>query len=261
MLLQTHRWEPPAEARETLVYVHGLTQDGKVFDELGRRLAAGGRRVVAVDLRGHGASRRMPPWNIDTHCEDLIETVDALGIETATWIGHSFGGRLSVEIAARAPERVTRLALLDPGFRIAPGKALKSAEMDRLDWSFATVEGAVNALMSSDSIVSAPWATVEAFAKRDMRRGTDDRLRFSFCPSVAVVAWSEMTLPPPPVAQLPTLIVRADASVAEAEAEDQRYRDELGPLLTFQTVPNGHNVLWESPSETAVAVESFLDAT
>jgi hypothetical protein len=35
----------------------------------------------------------------------------------------------------------------------------------------------------------------------------------------------------------------------------------LGDLLTTVTVPNGHNVLWESPAETIEAIEQFLDAS
>lgn len=259
--LQTHRWGAADANGETILCVHGLTQHGGVFEWLGERLAANGSLVVAVDLRGHGSSRRKPPWNTGTHVEDLLETVDALGIDRATWIGHSFGGRLVAELAARRPERVSRLVLLDPGLDVRPEDALRAAETDRLDWSFATVDGAVNALVSAESHVAAPRATVEAYAKNDLRRGRDDRLRFRYCPSAVVVAWSEMTLAPPAPAPVPTLIVRPDTPLSDPEAVDQRYRDELGDLASFADVPNGHNVLWESPNETATAIEGFLSAT
>lgn len=241
-----------------VVCVHGIGQHGGIFDRLGQGLADAGHRVVAVDLRGHGASKREPPWNTDSHVEDLLETVDSLGIAGAAWIGHSFGGRLIAALANRAPERVERLALLDPGFAVPAAHALKSAEIDRLDWSFASVDGAVNALLSSDTVVSAPRETVAAFAADFLRRGSDGRLRFDFSPAAAVVAWSEVTLPPPPIAAIPTLLVRPVASAIHSRAEDRRYRDALGSLLTMVAVPHGHNVLWESPLETAAAVAAFL---
>ena len=50
----------PGTARRP-VCVHGLAQHGGVFNELARSLAERGRRVVAVDLRGHGASGYEPP--------------------------------------------------------------------------------------------------------------------------------------------------------------------------------------------------------
>jgi lipase len=259
MQLHTTSWG--ATDGEPVVCVHGLTQHGGVFEGLGRRLGEERYRVVSLDLRGHGDSGREPPWNTDTHVADLLETAQALGIEGATWIGHSFGGRMAAALAARQGEQVHRLVLLDPGLELSPAYALKSAEMDRLDWSFASVDGAVNALLSSDRVAAAPEEVVAAYAERDLRRGGDGRLRFSFCPSAAVVAWSEMALPPPQIAPIPTLLVRPVTSTIHDRADDRRYREALGSLLTMAAVPNGHNVLWESPAQTEAAILDFLAKT
>jgi lipase len=256
MVLKVRRWGVPNA--HSMVCIHGVTQHGGIFDGLGRQLAERGNSVVAVDLRGHGGSDRNPPWNVDTHVNDLIETLDANGIERVTWIGHSFGARLAATAAAGASERTARLALLDPGLEVSAAAALRSAEIERLDWSFATVDGALNALLSSDSVVAAPREVVKAFVLDDVRKGPDGRFRFSFCPSAVVVAWSEMTLPAPPIAQLPTLVVRAAVPLVDGGAQESRYREALGDLLTVTTVPNGHNVLWESPLETTKAIEQFL---
>ena len=140
-----------------------------------------------------------------------------------------------------------------------PERALRSAEIERLDWSFATVDGAVNALLSNEAIVASPREVVAAFVKDDVRKGPDGRFRFSFCPSTVVVAWSEMTLPPPPIARVPTLLVAAEKPLFDGSRQRRRYEEELGDLLTRVDVPNGHNVLWESPEETIEAVEQFLE--
>ena len=258
MRLHTRTWG--AAKADAVVCLHGITQHGGVFEPLAQRLVGGGRHVAALDLRGHGESGREPPWSVATHVDDVLETLDALGIERAAWIGHSFGGRVAAELAARAPERVGRLALLDAGLHVPPERALRQAEIDRLDWSFTTVAGATNAMLASDSIVAAPEEVVAAYVEQDVQRGPDGRLRFRFCPSAVVVAWSEMALPPPPIAQLPTLMVAAMAPLFDGREQIRRYRAALGPLLTVATVPNGHNVLWESPVETTGALESFLVA-
>ncbi|HEX3324591.1 MAG TPA: alpha/beta fold hydrolase [Solirubrobacterales bacterium] len=256
MVLKTHRWG--AEGANCVVCVHGVTQHGRIFDGLARRLAERGKSVLAVDLRGHGSSGRKPPWNTDTHVNDLLETIDAAEVERVSWIGHSFGGRLVAEATVRAVERTDGVVLLDPGLEVPTDRALRSAEIDRLDWSFATTDGALNALLSSDAIVAAPRDVVAEYVRDDIRKGPDGRFRFGFCPSAAVVAWSEMTLPPPAIAQLPTLIVRAAAPLFDWSAGESRYRKALGRLLTVTTVPNGHNVLWESASETTEAIERFF---
>lgn len=258
MRLRTRAWG--SAAAEPLVCIHGIGQHGGIFEGLAQRLLGDGRRVVAVDLRGHGESGHEPPWDLGTHVGDLLETLDAEGIERAAVAGHSFGAAVAAALAARAPERVGRLALLDPGFGLPPAYALGAAEIDRLDWSFASVDGAVNALLASESVVAAPRETVAAFVAGDLRRGADGRLRFRHCPAAVVVAWSEMTLPPPPIAPLPTLVLRPVASQIPSAEQDKRYRAELGSLLTLKAVPNGHNLLWESPRESEAAIAEFLSA-
>jgi lipase len=257
MRLETHRWGP--EAGESVVCIHGVTQHGGIFEEAGKGLASLGHSVVAVDLRGHGRSGPEPPWNTDTHAEDVLETLDGLGIRRATClIGHSFGGRVAAAIAARAEDRVASLALLDSALRIPPDRALRSAEVERRDWSFATVDGGVRAVMANEAMVAPSEAKVRAFVADDMREGPDGRLRFSCCPSAVVVAWSEMTLPPPPVAPVPTLVVKAAVPLIDAAAQLARYEEVLGERLTVVEVPNGHNLLWESPAETIGALVEFI---
>jgi lipase len=257
MKLNTSTWGP----RDTsaIVCMHGVAQHGRVFEEMGRRLAANGHSVVAVDLRGHGESGHEPPWNLDTHVGDVEETVRELGIEQPTWVGHSFGGLVAAALAAGDPERTQGVALLDPGLAVPPARALRSAEIERLDWSFATADGALNALLSNEAIVASPREVVAAYVDDDVRKGSDGRFRFSFCPSTVVTAWSEMTLPPPPIARVPTLFVVAEKPLFDGTRQQQRYEDELGEMLTKVPVPNGHNVLWESPQETLAAVEQFLE--
>lgn len=260
MRLSTRSWGPRG-ANETVVCLHGVGQHGGIFEALAQRLIVRGLRVVALDLRGHGDSGREPPWDIDQHVLDLMETAASLEIESANWLGHSFGGLLSAAVAAADPKMVDRLVLLDPGIEVDPAYALKSAEMDRLDWSFATPEGAVNALLSSDTVIAAPRAVVTDYVAGDLQQGSDGRYRFRHSPGAAVVAWSESAKPAPPVARVPTLLVRPVTSAVHSRQQDSRYRSELGPMLSMAAVPHGHNVLWESPEETCSHVSKFLGNT
>ena len=257
MKLNTSRWGPADSS--AIVCIHGVAQHGRVFADLGRRLAASGHSVVAVDLRGHGESGHEPPWNLDTHVADVAETIEALGIEQPTWVGHSFGGSVAAGLAARDPGSTQGVALLDPGLGVPPARALSSAESERRDGSVGTADGARNGLLSNVAIVASPREVVAAYVNDDVSKGPDGRFRFSFCPSAVVTAWSEMTLPPPPIAPVPTLFVVAEKPLFDGSRQQQRYEDELGELLTKVSVPNGHNVLWESPGETLDAIERFLE--
>lgn len=257
MILKTHSWG--SAGQESIVCVHGIAQHGGVFDRLARRLADRDFSVTAVDLRGHGDSERQPPWDTEAHVQDLLDTLDSQQIGSATFIGHSFGGRVAAALAARSADRVQRLVLLDPGLEIPPDRVLRNAEIERLDWSFATVDGAITAVMSNESMVAAPREVVEAYVRSDVGKGPDGRYRFRFCPSAAVVAWNEVALSGPPIAEIPTLFVRSTVSLLDGDVQERRYREALGDLLTFTTVPHGHNVLWEAPLETAAAIEPFLE--
>ena len=239
-----------------VVIVHGITQRGSVWAPLAKILAGEGMRVVRVDIRGHGASGHEPPWNLGTHVGDLLETVGDLGIARAAWVGHSLGGMLVAGVAARAPEHVTRVAMLDPAMGLDPAFALMCAENDRLDWSFASVDEAVDTLLGAGFLVATPRQTLVDYAAGDLRPGPDGRLRFSFCASTAVAAWSEMTLDPPPVARSR----RTCASrLFDGGARDALYR-RRSARCSWAQVPNGHNVQWEALDEIATLLHFLARA-
>jgi pimeloyl-ACP methyl ester carboxylesterase len=73
------------------------------------------RRVLKLDLPGHGRSDQPPPGFGFKDCAAVIVSqLDAAGVDRAIICGHSFGGRLAVEIAAAYPSRMAGIALLDP---------------------------------------------------------------------------------------------------------------------------------------------------
>jgi 3-oxoadipate enol-lactonase len=71
-------------------------------------LAAAGHRVVAIDLPGFGEAPAQEPV---AHWEDVIATMDALGIDKAALVGSSFGAAVALRVAALHPSRVSSLAL------------------------------------------------------------------------------------------------------------------------------------------------------
>jgi lipase len=248
VLLNVYELGDPAG--EPAVCIHGLTGYGGRFRPLAARALAG-RRVLAVDLRGHGRSGWEPPWDLGTHVADLVETTDALGVESADWIGHSIGGRLIAELAAVAPEKVARAVLLDPAMQVEAETAAQRVELLRADMSFATPDEAVDVRLSDPTLFSTPREMVAAEVEGHLARGEDGRYRWRFSPGMAIVAWSEMTRAAPPWPACPTLVV--------VGARSWIALDTTGALhLELVTVPGGHAVLWDDFDATAQAIADFL---
>jgi 3-oxoadipate enol-lactonase len=93
-----------------VVLVHSGAGDRRMWDPQLPALVDAGYRVVRGDLRGFGETP-MPqqPFN---NAQDIVDLMDALGLEKAALIGSSFGGRVALEVAARWPDRLTCLVLL-----------------------------------------------------------------------------------------------------------------------------------------------------
>ena len=247
MNLNVHEWGDPTGP--AVVCLHGVTGHGARFGALARRL--GGSRVIGVDLRGHGRSGWEPPWNVEAYVSDLLDTADALGVERAAWVGHSFGGLLVAELAARAPGRVERAVLLDPALHVDPAVAAVQAEGARQDVSFGSADEAIEARLSGGTLFTTPRAVLEEEAGAHLERGEDGRLRWRYSPSAAIAAWSEMARPAPPLPSCPTLVVLGARSWIPVDVEP-------GERLEVVTVPGGHSVLWDDFDATADAIARFL---
>jgi pimeloyl-ACP methyl ester carboxylesterase len=100
-----------------LVLLHGWMVSHWVWRHILPTLAAE-YDVVALDLPGFGESDRPSPteygYDAVAFGDTLIGVLDALAIERATLVGHSMGGGVALHTAARRPERVDRLVLVDP---------------------------------------------------------------------------------------------------------------------------------------------------
>jgi lipase len=254
--LHVHEWGDPAAP--VVVCVHGVTGHGERFKRLAEERWASRFRIVAPDLRGHGRSEHEAPWTIATHVADLIETVDALAIEQADWVGHSFGGRLVLEIAALAPDRVERAILLDPAIQILPHVGLDFAERERNDHSFTSPEEAIEARLAGGA--PTPRSFLEEEMDEHLLEHQDGRYRFRYCQSTVVSLYGELTTPPPPPETLeaPTLLLYADAFGLVHDHQVEAFRRALRDRLEVVTVPGGHMVYWDAWDETAAAVDRFL---
>ena len=112
--IETAYWE--TGAGPPFVWVHGFT--GAKLDFLNQlSWFADQRRLIAVDLRGHGESSHQAPYSFDQLAVDLLAFLDALDLMRIDLLGHSMGGMIAMRLAVEYPERVRSLVLMDT----APG--------------------------------------------------------------------------------------------------------------------------------------------
>lgn len=108
------------EGAPCVVAVHGITSSSRNWIAVARELD-GRVTLVAVDLRGRGASNRVPgPYGLAAHERDVLAVLDRLGLERAVLAGHSLGAYVVARVAGAHPERVHAAVLVDGGLRI-PG--------------------------------------------------------------------------------------------------------------------------------------------
>jgi len=250
------RYEWGDDEAPALVCLHGVTGHGRHFAELAERLADR-FHVIALDLRGHGASSWEPPWNLEQHVADVLEATPE---QRCVWIGHSFGGRVAYEVAAAVPERVDRLVLLDPAIRIPPDIGLAAAENARRDRSYASFAEAIDRRYEESVLTTAPRELVEEELRVHLLEDDEGRYRYRYCQSTVVAAYGEMTREPPPfeLVRIPTLLVLGDTSFLPYDDLLGAHRGALGDLLEVAVISAGHTVLWDGLDETAAAVERFL---
>lgn len=240
---------------EIVLAIHGITGHGRRF----RRLAEEAwphRRTVAVDLRGHGRSLYDGPWNIARHVTDVIDTLDSLRIANTDFVGHSYGGVISYHLLARSPDRVRRIAMLDPAFA-RPADAMNTmaaAEMAKL--GFVSYEDALAAEHAGypDHVIPAAIENLEAH----LQLGDDGRYRMRYHRPAVVAGWGELCTPVPVITTpRPGLMIVADRAGLVTEPIVAAVRAGLGEQLSVVHLDSGHTLDWERFDETAAAITSF----
>lgn len=253
MRLALHEWGDPVAPR--VVCLHGVRNHGRHFAPLAARLS--GYHVVAPDLLGHGHSPWEPPWDIDAHLAAIVETV---GARQSVLIGHSFGGRLAFELAARAPKLVPKLVLLDPAILLPGHVALAAADNARVDKSYVSFDELVDRRYDESQLHFAPRELVVEDLASHVDTGDDGRVRYRYSQSAVVAAYGEMASAPPRFedVRVPTLLVLGERSYLPYDHLLDAHRDALGDLLEVVVVPGGHSVTWDALDETSVAISRFL---
>jgi len=94
-----------------VILLHAFPLSGEMWQP--QREALRTFRVLAPDMRGFGRSPLVAPFLIEHMVDDILETLDGLGVKKAVFVGNSMGGYVALRLAEKAPERVRALILCD----------------------------------------------------------------------------------------------------------------------------------------------------
>ena len=246
----------------TVVFIHGVLNDHSVWILQSRYLAHHGWNVLAIDLPGHAKSAGEAPASVEEAAQFVVDLLDALGVQQAALVGHSWGSLIVLEAAARLKERISHAVLVGTAFPMKvtpvlietslnePDKAIKMINI----FSRATLNAPPSALgpgtwvygahtaLNRRVLRSNPKVNVfhRGFVACDQYQGGLKAMAELSCPVLFVLGAQDQMTPP-----------KAAQSLINA-AHEHGVRHEV------VTVPMGHHQMNESPEETLAAIKGFL---
>jgi len=258
-------WGDPDNPR-VVICVHGLTRNGRDFDDLAQALA-GRFRVVCPDMPGRGDSewlRDANDYTTPTYLTALTALIARCRVDAVEWVGTSMGGLLGMVIAAQPGTPIARLVVNDIGPVIEPAALARIAAyvgMDPLFDSFAALEAHVRAVSATfGPLTDAQW---ESLSRSTARQVQDGRWRLKYDPSIAVPFRATATAstglwPVWDAIRCPTLVLRGAESdlLSSATAEAMRNRGPRPDVLEFAGI--GHAPMLLTPDQIDPVVRFLL---
>ena len=265
-------WGPGSPAGIPVVALHGLASSSRWYD-LVAPLLADTHRIVAPDQRGHGRSEH-PSTGYDWQslAADVVELMEAVGLDRPAVLGHSWGGYVALALAAKFPRSLSRLVLIDGGF------------MDWTRWPGAhrdwfenllkprrVTGGPEEYLASQQAHLANCWSTeLEPIVMSMVHTGEDGQVRDILDPAnhaqVLDALWTE---PPSTMfhrVECPALVVPAGPGERSAASQFARMREEMAeaactaiPDCRVEWVPDTiHDIGYHKPAELSRILRRFL---
>jgi esterase len=243
---------------DSLVLLHGLFGSARNFGAVQRELAQG-RRVIALDLRNHGASGHDADMHYPTMAADVLQTLEQMAALPATLLGHSMGGKVAMQAALIQPAAVARLIVADIAPVAYPPHHRAIAEaMASLPLSPGMTRAQADAALAGP----VPEAGMRAFLLQNLQLGATPAWRIGLGEIIAALPLIEGWQTPVDAQYTNATLFVAGAASDYIRSEHRPAIRSLFPNARFVTLKNaGHWLHAENPAGFVGVIEAFLTAT
>jgi pimeloyl-ACP methyl ester carboxylesterase len=267
-----------------VVLLHGFPYDVRCYDEVAAILAEAGADVVVPYLRGYGGTRFvsdaiMRSGQQAALAHDLLDLIDALGLQTPIVAGYDWGSRAACLVSALWPDRVAGLLSVS-GYMVQDIRAEanpKPPASERTLWYQYYLHGergraGLRAHRADYArLLWQEWSPTWSFTDRDFEatsRSFDNpdfvdvvvhsyRHRFGLVDGDPAYQTTEERIAEQPPITVPTIVMDGtDDTVTPARPREQ-HEPHFTKLLDYRHVAAGHNVPQENPAEFARAVSDL----
>ena len=257
--------------KRPVICIHGLTRNSRDFEEVAPEIAALGRSVVAVDVRGRGQSDRDPKkknYEIPVYASDMAGLMDELGWQNAISLGTSMGGLITMAMAPSRPELFSAVILNDIGPELAPEGLARiqsyvggSPVFD--DWhEAAAAMKAVNSEAFPHKQGDAFWI---AFARRTCRERPDGKIVPDYDPAIGEAVKQGNAAPPDmwplfdSLSRMRLLVIRGEISDLLSAGTVAKMKDRHPDCRAVEIPGVGHAPLLTEPEAQTALAEFFAE--
>lgn len=240
----------------TAVCLHGVTSHAWAWHDVARELVAH-RRVIAVDLRGHGDSTwsAAGEYGSEHQIDDLEDILDTIGVGPVDLVGSSWGALIGLGYTARHPDEVASLSIVD----ITPSFTQEETDVPPRPRSFASIGDVID--FERVATGSAPASMLEVMAHFGTRAAPEGFVRkhdpyfFERWPFRADDRWAELEK-----VEHPTLLVNAGKTFVSAEvmAKMRETVDHGQPVRLVRLPGGGHVLPVDAPADLSRELIGFF---
>jgi pimeloyl-ACP methyl ester carboxylesterase len=255
-----------------MLALHGLASSAHWYDLVAPHIKEE-YRVIAPDQRGHGQTTQASSgYDWQSLASDIVELMDQLEIAEAAVLGHSWGGNVAVNLAARFPHRANALVMIDGGLSSARARSASGWEEYRSGVRPRDVSGTRQEFLDRlRKQLSFCWnEDVERIVQTMVYEDDAGQIHDILCPDnhlqVMRAMWEEPTSTVWPLVQCRTLIVPAGPLPERAGTEAARQKEERVSAV-LQGIKNSrahwipetvHDIGYHKPAELALVIREFL---